>query len=302
MYTTLYLTITNECQLRCPHCYKEDYGESLLHFEDIEKTLDKYPSIEIVVLYGGEPLLSKYSYYVKDVIKYLKSRHKVVICVSNLTYRELSDCQMDILKSVDSLSTSWNPTRFNETTIQYWRNNLDIVSKFKDIQLLVTLDNSLIQTNVKEVYEFLETLPVATIKFEPYIGYGQLKPKNRDVDLWLNSFFEICHNKRKYTLFDDIMYSIENNTRLGIFWRNCDRSILTLYPNGDLCGCPNSKYKIENQKKFSYLMKNFNSDCIKCKYFKFCSGSCPLLSFDETGCVGYPVLFESILKCINNSK
>ena len=36
MYKELYLTITNECQLRCPHCYKDDYGLSVFNLNDVK--------------------------------------------------------------------------------------------------------------------------------------------------------------------------------------------------------------------------------------------------------------------------
>ena len=35
----LYLTITDECNLHCPHCYKEDFKKSLFSFEKIKKIL-----------------------------------------------------------------------------------------------------------------------------------------------------------------------------------------------------------------------------------------------------------------------
>ena len=210
MYKELYLTITNECQLRCPHCYKDDYGLSVFNLNDVKNIIEKYTDIEYVILYGGEPLLEKYTYKVIPVLYYLKDKNKIVSCVSNLCFDELSHNQEVIIDTVDNLSTSWNPSRFTDEQYNKWLSNVKSIKK--DIHLLVTLSADLINMDYKEIYNKLNNLPFKTIKFEPYIGNDGMKPKNKDVDIWLKNFFELClenNNVEKYTLFMDIIDSIK---------------------------------------------------------------------------------------------
>lgn len=297
MYYELYLTITNECQLRCPHCYKNDYGESLININDIKNTLIKYPSISIVILYGGEPLLEKYIHNVIDIYKYLKENGKTICCVSNLCFNSISEKQEKIIYGVDELSTSWNPSRFTEIQYDSWLSNVKKISEKRDINLLVTLTKDLIDIDFNEIYNKIDILPFKTIKFEPYIGEGDMKPKNKDVDEWLNNYFSLClknNNVKKYTLFEDIINSIKDNTNYGIFNRKCANTILTLKPNGEIINCPNMtsphmSNTIEKMKQLSY-----NKRCFLCEFWKFCNGSCPLINFDDDYCCGYPQLFKSI--------
>lgn len=301
MFSVLYITITNECNLRCPHCYKDDFQTSLVSIDDVKSVIEKYPTIKNIILYGGEPLLSQYNSNVKDIIDYLIKKNKNISCTTNLSFKKLTDVQLSIIKEVD-ISTSWNPKRFNNTTIQQWLNNLNIISSFKDVHLLVTLDKDLIDLHPNNVYTFLETLPVKSIKFEPYIGSGIMRPKQTDVDNWLNEYYKLCDGDVKYVLFYDIQKSIVENTHYGIFCRNCDKHILTLYPNGELYCCPNSNTKLTNIKNFSYRMKKINSVCFNCKYFNLCNGGCPLTTDKTNECVGYPTLFKSIIDKINICK
>lgn len=303
MYKELYLTITNECQLRCPHCYKDDYGLSLLSFNNIKSLLEKYPDIKYITLYGGEPLLEKYTDKVLDIIKYLKEKDKIILCSSNLCFEKLSNNQIDIIQKIDDISTSWNPRRFTESQEKYWINNLNILSKFKCIHLLVTLTKDLIEKDVNKVFNYLNNLPVETIKFEPFIGNNDNRPSNKDVDYWLDEYYNLCLNNNtieKYTLFNDIINSIKDNSNYGIFSRSCLNDILTLKPNGEIINCPNMKssYLDNNSEKLN--IAKYNPKCLKCEHFSFCNGSCPLLEFDENYCCGYPKLFSTIKKSINN--
>lgn len=302
MYKELYITITNECQLRCPHCYKDDFGQSLLDIDLVKNVIDQYPSIEIAVLYGGEPLLEKYIHNLINIFNYLKEKNKIVCCVSNLCFDNISKEQEKIIYGVDELSTSWNPSRFTDEQYNKWLSNVKSIKK--DVHLLVTLSKDLIDIDYKEIYNKLNELPFKTIKFEPYIGNNGMKPKNKDIDIWLKNFFELCfknNNVKKYTLFMDIINSIRDNSHYGIFNRKCVNNILTLKPNGEIINCPNmvSSY-LENQKEKLQQTK-YNNKCFKCDFFNFCNGSCQLLTFDDDYCCGYPELFKVVKNCINKS-
>ena len=87
----LYLTITDECNLHCPHCYKEDFKKSLFSFEKIKKILEDNKDIDFIILYGGEFLLEKYSTKVIDLITFLKSKNLSISGTTNLCFKNLSE-------------------------------------------------------------------------------------------------------------------------------------------------------------------------------------------------------------------
>lgn len=291
----LYLTITNECNLRCPHCYKEDFDTSIFSFDNIKKILENHPEISSITLYGGEFLLEKYSIKVLELIKFLREKNLSISGTTNLCFKNLSENQLYILNQLDLISTSWNPLRFSENQFEIWKKNV-FQLKDKFISLLITITNSLIQNKYfDQILDFCENYPFKIIKFEPYVGIGLERPLNSEVD---NYLFHLYAKIKPYLKniqidpFSSIINGFQDHLSTGTFQRRCYDHSLCLDVNGDLRICPQFPKDIENPKK---LFFNFDKRCLECKFFSFCKGNCPLLKFDNSGCPGYPKLFQRIL-------
>lgn len=301
MKKQLYLVITNECDLRCQHCYIEDYQSQTINLNTIEATLNKY-DVEYINLFGGEPLLEKNLSLVVDIIKTFKYKYKFT-CTTNLLNIDINNKNIKyILENLVNLCTSWTPKRFNKFQYNKWITNINNIKAYNNINidLIITLTKDLIELPPIEVYNIVKTLNINNIKFEPYIG-DLCKPDNIDIDLWLLDYIKLLQTNEiiKYTLFYDIIINIKNNCNIGIFNRHCRNHILTLYPNGNVCTCPNISTTISEQK-LNYKYLNFNNECLNCKYFKICAGTCQLLKYDNTGCPGYPRLFNYLNNFLNN--
>lgn len=294
MANAILITITNECNLRCEHCYKKDFTPSVIKLKDIIKTINKDDDINSITLYGGEPLLPKYNKNVLEIIKNLPQKISHIGCTSNLYFNKLDEYQLKIIGLLDDISTSWTPNRFKNLNVDIWINNIYTIKKLfpkLNITVLVTLTKDVVSLKCSDVYNFLESLSIDCIKFEPYIGNvsDSCRPDNSIVDNWLTEYFDLIDNSnKKYTLFSDIILGLQNNTRYGIFNRNCVNNILTLEVSGLTKTCPNI---IDDNNITKYTYKK---QCLNCKYLHICGGSCRLLYSDDTGCQGYPKLFNHI--------
>ena len=290
----LYLTITDECNLHCPHCYKEDFKKSLFSFEKIKKILENNKDIDFIILYGGEFLLEKYSTKVIDLITFLKSKNLSISGTTNLCFKNLSENQLYILNQLDSISTSWNPLRFSDEQFNWWLSNINKL-KGKPLSLLIALTKSLIERSYFDQIQNFCKLPFETIKFEPFIGEGFERPLNKEVDVYLCELYNSLKNflnEKQIEPFSSIISGFKNHISTGTFNRKCYDHSLCLEVNGDLKICPQFQKDIENPKKSFF---NFDERCLECKFFAFCKGNCPLLKFDNSGCPGYPKLFQRIL-------
>lgn len=297
---TLYINVTNECNLRCPHCFKTDYSNSLVKFDLVEATLHCFNEIKNVVLFGGEFLLPKNTDYVLKIIDFIHSKNISCSGTTNLFYKTLNEKQIEILKKMDKVSTSWNPERFDTPEhLQWWLDNLDSIDR-KKLCILITLTKDLLRFPARTIYEMFKD-KAETIKFEPYIGEGESRPNNADIDNWLTQFYHFVLKRENDTLFepfDSIDFGFRNGVSTSTFTRQCHKNTLSLNLSGEtITFCPNSENlsRLEFQKK----LFNFNERCFPCKFFKFCKGNCPLLTFDETGCCGYPKLFSKIQENLN---
>lgn len=294
----LYLTITNECNLHCPHCYKEDFKKSFFSFEKVKETLENNKDIDSIILYGGEFLLEKYSIKVIELITFLKSKNLSISGTTNLCFKNLSENQLYILNQLDSISTSWNPLRFSsDEQFNWWLSNISKLEG-KSLSLLITLTKSLIEHDYfGQLREFCNPRywSFETVKFEPFIGEGSERPSNEEVDNYLCKLYDnlkIFLNEKQIEPFSSIISGFKNHISTGTFNRKCYDHSLCLEVNGDLKICPQFQKDIENPKKSFF---NFDKRCLGCKFFAFCKGNCPLLKFDNSGCPGYPKLFQRIL-------
>lgn len=298
MEKTLYINVTDECNLRCPHCFKTERNKRVISLSSVEDALADNPDVKHVVLFGGEFLLRKNTEYVLKLIDYVKKFDVEISGTTNLCYETLDCNQRLILDKLDCVSTSWNPDRFETPKqLQFWVDNLERIP-FEKLSILITLTNSLLSFEPKTICDMFNG-KASVVKFEPYIGIGASKPKNKDVDLWLKDFYLVeKFGNTTFEPFCQIEEGFKHRYSTGTFCRNCHRTTLNLKVDGGVTCCPNC----ENMpiEQFKRLVFNFNEACFPCEFFQFCKGNCPLLTFDETGCCGYPNLFKAIKERLTN--
>ena len=121
---TLYVSVTNKCQLHCPFCFNK-FVEG---FQNDKKEITPRKVVKLIKendydtidFLGGEPLLNPE--FIIDIVNSFKNSDKSFCISSNLAFKSLSTLQLEALwkiqkysKSKVSVGTSYNVDRFEST-------------------------------------------------------------------------------------------------------------------------------------------------------------------------------------------
>jgi len=271
--STLYVKITDNCNLNCSFCYVKQ-KESLLYVDKFREVLYTHNEITRVVLHGGEPLL--FPAVCKEVLDICQKRQLPVSITSNLAM-ELNSERKDFLRALNasqkgvSIATSYSRDRFarigNTKDWKIFLKNTQWLHLMNiPFTLLVTL--SLWQIAMDSPDKLAETI-------------AQINPANVTIE---RLYF--VKNEDRIPMFgkitDDYMIKLfkripkeKNNLRsrmldsiqFGVPVFNTKCGSLTLETNGTLIGCPNLCGKKSG--------KQHRKECIECEFYKWCMGDCP---------------------------
>nr|DAL50264.1 MAG TPA_asm: Fe-S oxidoreductase [Caudoviricetes sp.] len=327
---TVYLKLTNGCNLKCKHCYNEQMSNHSKMNDDVIKdaisyinALAKSEKVQ-VQLHGGEPFLLK-AEKIKNICDRLDSSVEIN-ATTNLAY-VLTPQIIDIFKlfapvhSANPLvQTSWDyKIRFaNDVQEKLWISNVKtLLQNNVDVQVTVCLTKLLInEVTPKALFEYFTSLGVKYINFERLTSNGSmlqndwLMPSNTDVSSWLLDAY-IEHKKHDITV--SFFVAIENSIKgyfIGCRERKCTQTVVTINPDGSVASCPNTAHRpfasikelleesqCTRQKQIIWIKQEQirNQQCYSCKYFKYCNGDCFQLAWDRTGCPGPKLIYECIL-------
>ena len=260
MISNLYIIPTYSCNLNCQHCEIHKNHIDI----DQHKFLNTFAELEYEygILFGGEPLLSKY------LPEILATNHIESISTNLLL---LTEQHIQLIKQYRlDVSTSWNPTRFKSDEFELWLKNIQILLQHDiHITVLITLTSDLFKSNIKYVLDRLECLGYIDIKFETYVpANDQLISQADD---WL---VEITKNWK----WQKLKNILAIDYRLGNI--HLCRNIWTLEPNGNLKNsCPTTS-------------TNRNLDiCCRCKYVQVCK-PCQ----KQSVCTFYQKFYEFVME------
>lgn len=315
----IYLKLTNCCQLRCQHCYnaissfKGTMSESTLN-QAIDFINAKTATNDVtVILHGGEPLydgINKAQYTIDQLNKNIS-----LYVTTNLMYN-FNDNLLNFFRQFKLISTSWDyKIRFqNEKQLKLWETNLTtLISSGFDVQPIISINKFLINDlTPKQLFSYFKKFNLNKLNFERITETGNalqtnVKANNSDIDKWLfNAYIENAQNFQfTIPLFESCEMSVFKNTLIGCRKRSCQKDIITINPDGSICGCPNSyQFTYGNidgttdNKIYNNLINKEairNNNCYICKYFKYCNGDCCQLNWDKTGCPGMPSIFEYLI-------
>lgn len=319
----IYLKLTNACNLLCKHCYNAQMQNHARMKSSVLQLAINYLKLKpstLIQLHGGEPML----YPLDKILNIIDElpQHQFGV-TTNLVYKLMPKHfeifnQMDKLYGKPFIQTSWDyKIRFKDQVQEkLWRNNcLALMHNNIDTQVTVCLTSLLIkELTPQQLYNQLSDFYY--INFERITNNGraidnQLRPKNKDLDLWLCEAYDIFKDK-KVQLFEGIEQSIKGN-KIGCRARQCTQTVETINPDGSIGTCPNIAHlpytsltlaknlqdiqQIDNGKKQFFIKKEAlpNSQCLECVYWPYCNGDCFQLEWDETECPGLPLLYQKIL-------
>lgn len=316
---TYQINVTNNCHLNCKHCYtikkNINMSESTLNnvlqyiITNINNNKDNDPCITIS---GGEiglynPILIKKIY--KDIKEKTYPKTPNIVCQTSLLYN-LTEEHKDLFKNIDSISTSYDyMIRYKniKQELLFW-NNLNIVKELnKDLQIIIVLSKYMIEevspsilfslilsTGVKHIE--LERLCKPNIITEDFLS---ILPENIKVREYLYQCYLIYKELQKsYDIKIDTLDCLEDGCKGNFYYehgRKCCNESLTFQPNGDILTCfmeeqeiiGNVNTNIINESKRQEIInkeKDVPSECLNCKYYKYCNGDCHRMLWDKTGC------------------
>lgn len=299
MSTYVTIMLTDSCNLKCQHCYKQQKNTICDVNKAKEFILAEHPIA--VILFGGEPMLDKTLDIVEELVAFCQERSILRFMSSNLTY-ELTDRRINIIKNLSDFNTSFNIKRW-QTTEQYelWLKNAIRIRQenIKDISCACTLDKHLVSYDPERVHTLLQSLPFWQFCLEPYIGLD--KAKNEEIDNWLCKYYEISKNDRVADfLFTSIFAKFKGQTISARFDSNCWKASKVLHTDGHITCCPISQIDITNGRDVLNNLYAHKQKCLDCKWFKYCEGICPMMIDDPDYCHGYPKLYELMYNDFQN--
>ena len=262
---SIYIVPTWHCNLNCPHCVvhtQNDYFNENLFMSELLKLKELYPD-ESFILHGGEPTLYKNRYYTIMNTNVINS-----ICSNLIIDQDIID---DLNSRNISISTSWNPYRFDFITFNKWLNNIETLNN-KPL-VLITIDKDLIDFDKEKLLKIilkLQEIGIQEILFEPLYDNNLDNSFQHKADLFL------CDT---YGLWKEKKISIKNLITQQILNWDFRCNSKTLYPDGKVkrgCILGDECHKILDE-------------CLHCKFAKVCK-PCVL----HTRCSFYPKFYELI--------
>ena len=324
----LYLKTTNKCQLKCSHCYTESDStiRDEIDFDKAEEYIKKFCQEHkddriIASLHGGEPLLV-------DIDKVLKLVRNTKIgniywsATTNLVY-ELDDKKIELFKEFQQpdgsilVLTSYDlMIRFRNNQEELWKNNVKkLIDMGIQVKPIISFTSYMTKNNVKQIFDMFIDMGIKSMNFERITESGRaiknpLRYSNKQLDDVLFDVYMMWNDeyrdKLSITLFEDIELAFNKKILVGCRARKCTENVITINPDGSICGCPNQPNRcyanIDNKTEYEYTKielscqeKKKDKRCYSCQYFRYCNGDCFQLKWDDDICPAPRKIYEFLL-------
>lgn len=253
---TMYLRVTDECNLRCPFCYIS-HKQGIMSIETAMKAIKRHEPEEII-FHGGEPML--YPKFVLDIIQ--QTPHAYHSITTNMTLPWTEE-RIGVLKSC-GIATSYSVDRFADAKIEAkFMENVRFANSVKDVTLLVTLSKPQLSMPPEMLAEKVEEIGCRYVLFERLYGGDDVAAATDDYLLALMKLVPPEKNVLRLQMEDAI------KTGANVFSINCEKNIVTVHPDGHEQSCPNG----------ACLKRKRRLECLMCELYQYCRGDC--LSFQD---------------------
>lgn len=321
---TIYLKVTNECNLGCSFCYNQ--GNHSKNIKEIpDGILDDFKGL--LIFHGGEPMLN-YGYIEKVYNRYKYSNFKFSITTNLLTNVDKLIEYCNTWNNLEFVKVSYDVSgrfKYSEMEERFLANLKNLYKKTKkDIIVSICLTKDLISYDTKTIYNrfkyISDGLNFEVLTNDSEVDIEELVPLYSEIDEWLLDLYRIYYldNKSLYiSNFDDIENAV-NGIYIGCRAKKCSKTVRTIETDGRIFGCPNTIFKpegclgiIEGNNAILYeenISKNIKNEgrsydefatCITCEYAKICNfGGCYQQKHFKGECPG----LKKLMKEINQNK
>lgn len=259
MIDTMYLKITDSCNLRCPFCYVNK-NNKIMTLDNAVNVIKRY-NPQKIIFHGGEPLL--FPELIINIMDTLPDYEYSI--TSNLVF-DLNDMQRKVLSRCD-IATSYSVDRFSKDTFRIFKDNISWLRKIKDITLLVTLSYEQLKQEPDKLIENINELDCRYVLFERLFIDDSDDNLSLLTDNYLLKIMQL-YKAESNVLRNQMLHSLSHNCT--VFNNDCQEKVITINTDMSTQLCPNSQHLKQTKKK----------ECLLCEFYQYCRNDC--LSFQNT--------------------
>lgn len=299
----VHITITNDCNMRCPHCFVSAgiVEKQELKVEEILSVIDtigRINGVTDIVVSGGEPLIHP---GIMQLLKGLR-KHNVSLftngtLINEDNYKIIADCCQEVQISFEGVTKeSYEKIRGKGN---YYK-ALHAINLLKTTGVKITLAITILPSTVNNIREHL-------ISFVNSFEYENLEIRlNDDIEMRGNALTMDFTGYNKYEV-DKIMLSLidrlqemgvtkESRSGRNIKFKNCGIGTnIVIDANGRMYPCNKfSSYYRKLDEDMSLVFEDFNelnrttsinciSKCQKCELRYICAGGCRIDYMNQHG-------------------
>lgn len=305
--------LSENCNLKCLHCYQENHKPIQLSYEQLEKIYKQYKNLlkklkmkGHINITGGEPLCNPHLFKILDLIK----KDEELISFSILTNGTL------ITKNIAKKIKSYNPyyvqvsLEGGQKTNDYIRGKGTYkkiakgIKNLKKYNIFTSISFTATTLNYKEfpkVVSYAKKYKVDNVWSDRYIPLGDSEDKNLTLNVsQTQEYLSIMakerlklkrkqYNKTTISMYRALQFQKTNDFAYGC---TAGDTLLTVMENGDLIPCRRMPIVVGNLLKDDmYKLYKTNSilkelrkntipdDCNDCEHAQMCHGGLKCLTY-----------------------
>lgn len=305
--------LSENCNLKCLHCYQENHKPIQLSYEQLEKIYKQYKNLlkklkmkGHINITGGEPLCNPHLFKILDLIK----KDEELISFSILTNGTL------ITKNIAKKIKSYNPyyvqvsLEGGQKTNDYIRGKGTYkkiakgIKNLKKYNIFTSISFTATTLNYKEfpkVVSYAKKYKVDNVWSDRYIPLGDSEDKNLSLNVsQTQEYLSIMakerlklkrkqYNKTTISMYRALQFQKTNDFAYGC---TAGDTLLTVMENGDLVPCRRMPIVVGNLLKDDmYKLYKTNSilkelrkntipdDCNDCEHAQMCHGGLKCLTY-----------------------
>lgn len=240
--------LTNECNLRCPHCYRPDMVTDRLTFQDVREVCESIPVQSMNLGVGENGLHPDY----QAILDYLWTQGiKTAITSNGLSIQVLSDQEVKRFHSVE-FSLDF-PTEREHDAFRgqgNWRAVMEAIERCADIGVSVTVTSVMMAIN----YDKLGDLARVASSVDANLRVNIYQPAKTDrftltYEQFWAGFRRLLGSTRLVATSEPVLAAVLELD--GFAGPGCGRSTVRVAPDGRILPCtywPNSRLTLADLK------------------------------------------------------
>lgn len=255
-------TITDNCNLRCKHCFKKEYKNEYLDLKIINQLINLFKKHNVygIILTGGEPLTSKYLF---DILKEINHQIKVGIATNGvlldkeLITRLKNYGVKSFQVSLEGTTKEINDYIRGEGVYEKVLKNINLLLKENfDVTVAMTVNEYNYEDIKSNSLDFVKAIGVPKLRLEYYIPIDENKKMLNPITNEMMD--DLCKELLSKNTDIILQYpNFDNNVGCGAGIFNCViNSDLSLSP----CDLLTHKFRSNQMKTIEDFEKIWNYD------------------------------------------